>query len=434
MSDAGPVQGPPKVARKVATPPPQPPPPKATLATQAPPVEMTVQGQPVDMPPVQAAPVMPVFRFEVDTQFMSQPAPIPWVIRGWIAQGSMGMLYGPSGGGKTFVALDMALHIANGMEWMGCKSEVGHVAYLAGEGHYGLRGRMKVWYQQHNLPGSNRCHISGTNLPLDSAEGRDAAIAGILTLPEKPSVVIVDTLHSFMMGDENSSMDAGRMIRTCLKIREATGATVILVHHTGNADDAQHRARGSSAWKAAMDTEICVKGESGSAIVEIEQRKQKDAALGQTVVARLERHEIDGWLNADGEQESTLMLASTDEKLPLPQDLTDAKREWEAMWHAAGQEHMGSQEGEGWLPSLTTEAARNWYKASASTSTSLANKNARGERGNIKKLLEARMIRRVAALPGTIVCDDDWVAEMRLNREAEAKHKSEARRAKLGGE
>ncbi len=41
------------------------------------------------------------------------------LVKGLLDQGALSVLYGPSNVGKTFVALDLALHVATGLPWSG---------------------------------------------------------------------------------------------------------------------------------------------------------------------------------------------------------------------------------------------------------------------------------------------------------------------------
>ena len=102
------------------------------------------------------------------------------------------------------------------------------------------------------------------------------------------------------------------MLASCDKLRAEFGASVLYVHHTGVADDAKHRARGSSAWRGALETEISVKGPSkGGCTMTIEQVKNKDGSLSETIY--LERTEITlaGWTDEDGEAVTSLVLTPT---------------------------------------------------------------------------------------------------------------------------
>ena len=61
------------------------------------------------------------------------------------------MLYGPSGVGKSFIALAWAYAIAHGLPWLGRAVRPGSVIYVAGEGGGGLGPRLKTL--QTSAPG-----------------------------------------------------------------------------------------------------------------------------------------------------------------------------------------------------------------------------------------------------------------------------------------
>ena len=89
-------------------------------------------------------------------------------------------------------------------------------------------------------------------------------------------MIVIDTVARHMGGlDENSAKDTGALIATADKLKDDYGCVVLLVHHTGHAN--QDRARGSTAFKGALDTEILVKS-SGDHDVTVSCEKQKDGA------------------------------------------------------------------------------------------------------------------------------------------------------------
>jgi RecA-family ATPase len=57
--------------------------------------------------------------------------------------------------------------------------------------------------------------------------------------------------------DENFAKDMNTLIKNVDRLRHATGASVMLIHHTGQKGD---RERGSSALKAAADVFIKLSG------------------------------------------------------------------------------------------------------------------------------------------------------------------------------
>ncbi|WP_179379767.1 helicase RepA family protein [Jannaschia marina] len=197
------------------------------------------------------------------------------MVKGWLTKRGLSMLYGPSNAGKTFVALDIAMHIAAGKPWRGCKVNGGPVLYIAAEGGAGVKNRLAAFKRE-------RPDMAGapfTLLPVGlDLHGQGDAVAVCEIMPDAdPALVVVDTLaRSMGGGDENTAKDAAAFVKNCDLIREATGAHVLVVHHTGKDED--RGARGSSALRAAVDTEIHVSSEG-----EIICKKQRDMAIADTL-------------------------------------------------------------------------------------------------------------------------------------------------------
>lgn len=221
--------------------------------------------------------------------------PPRWLIRDWLPDNSTIMLFGPSGLGKSLVAIDMALSIACPMvlDWHGFASEDGPVVYLAGEGHDGITRRMMGWLLSNGLKAPKTFDelplvVSSYARDLD-AEGARAAIEHIKELGiSAPRLIVIDTIHRHMPGDENKAQDVHDFLTACETIRQEFSCSILYVHHTGVSQDAQGRARGSSAWKGAMDMEICLSSQVDG--FSVEQTKNKDGKL-QTPIC-FERKEV----------------------------------------------------------------------------------------------------------------------------------------------
>lgn len=283
--------------------------------------------------------------------FSAKPAPISWLIKGWLQAESLIMIHGPSGGGKTFVVLDMALHLASGRaNWCGLKVKPCPVVYLAGEGHHGLRGRVAAW-KHHHASGSLalgplNMWLSRDGLDLNTPAGLAKTRERIQSLNVKPGLIIVDTLHRFLLGDENSSQDTKTMLDACNVLQREFGASVILVHHTGVSEDAQHRARGSSSWRGALDIEISVVPGKDGGPLQLVQRKSKDAELSEPLAMRLQRTTIPGWVDDDGEAVSSAVAvhdpvanpAAAQQATRKPSRIDGQRKVWETAWLASGRE------------------------------------------------------------------------------------------------
>ena len=286
--------------------------------------------------------------------FSAQPAPISWLVKHWIQDQALVMVHGPSGGGKTFVTLDWMLHIASGKAtWFGHKVKAGNMVYLAGEGHHGLRSRIAAW-KHHNSVTSLNMWVSKSGVDLNTAEGYLKVLEAVRALKIKPSVITVDTLHRFMAGDENSAQDAKTMLDACAALMQEFGCTVILVHHTGVSEEAQHRARGSSAWRGALDIEISVIPAKGDKSIEIVQRKSKDAEMAAPVYVDLESVAIPGWFDEDGEAVSSAVVVKGEAPEGKSKGDSLGFSSFERAWFATGAEDRGG------APYLAKSAFFDW--------------------------------------------------------------------------
>lgn len=240
-------------------------------------------------------------------EFCAKPSPIRWLVKKWIQSDGLAMVFGDSGAGKTFVVLDWVLRMAAGIEnWAGLRVRPGGVVYLAGEGHHGLKARIAGWKKYYQAEHLNMW-ISGGACDLNTTEGLAHTVSEIRALEaQNIAVIVVDTLHRFLNGDENKAVDAKTMLDSCAVLQETFGCSVILVHHTGTAQDAKGRARGSSSWRGALDNQILVTA-SGDG-VKLEQVKQKDSELAPPIYLQRTPVNLPGWFDEDGQAISTIIL------------------------------------------------------------------------------------------------------------------------------
>lgn len=175
-----------------------------------------------------------------------------------IRQGTTGQIFGHSGAGKTFIALDMALNISTGKDWIGNKCKQGMVFYFVGEGWAGFKHRIKAWETANGTPDTKLFHYTQSVISFEGTELK--AAADELKLIElrtghKVALIVIDTLARHLDGDENNSHEISKFINKVDGLRSAfPGSSAIIVHHSGHGKD--NRARGSSALRAAMDFEI----------------------------------------------------------------------------------------------------------------------------------------------------------------------------------
>lgn len=189
-------------------------------------------------------------RFEVlsSAEFTSRPAP-SWIVKGVLPRAELVVLFGESGSGKSFIALDIAAAIDRGIAWRGRRVKQGRVVYICAEGAGGFRNRLVAYQHAHQCELGLGIIANAPNL-LQKDDALD-----ICRAIGKADVVIIDTFaQTTPGGNENAAEDMGKALAHCKGIHRATGALVVLVHHAGK--DLSRGARGWSGLKAAADAEL----------------------------------------------------------------------------------------------------------------------------------------------------------------------------------
>jgi hypothetical protein len=216
------------------------------------------------------------------------------LVKGLLLTGSLFVLYGESNSGKTFILVDLALTIAASLDWRGRRTRRGLVIYVAGEGAASVRARVTAWRIAHpqisaDLPFAIVPQAVDF-LDRPSIEQLIATIqAAEIQCGEKAALIVIDTFaRAIPGGNESDARDVGIAVMAADQIRVATGAAVAFVHHAGK--DPTKGARGSSALRAAADTEMFVEGLSGTRTITV--TKQRDLESGQSMAFNLVPVEI----------------------------------------------------------------------------------------------------------------------------------------------
>ena len=256
------------------------------------------------------------FEFVDVSDLVADIKPVNWVVRDYLERDSIALVYGPPGGGKSFLSVDLACSVATDTEWMGHKVHPGSVFYIAGEGHNGLARRFRAWEiaRAITIPKGALFKSAGAMQVLDEQSALEASetIAALVeSTGNMPSLVVIDTLaRNFGSGDENSTSDMSKFIQHVdTYIRSRFKCCVLLVHHSGHNAE---RARGSSALKAAVDAEYEIsKDDSGN--VRVRTTTMNDAEIPPDLLLKLKGIELDGVLDEDGAPVTSAVLDIADD-------------------------------------------------------------------------------------------------------------------------
>ena len=210
------------------------------------------------------------------TQLRSLPPP-EWLVDEILPASSFAFLYGPSGVGKSFVALDLALSIATGRPWHGHPVKQGPVLYVVTEGLWGFRSRLSAWEQHFEVSVAGGVHFTREAIQLVNDQRRVAS----RVIELQPTLIVFDTLAQVAEGlDENSSKDMGQVTAALRAIKlSSSNTTVLVVHHTGHQE--QGRLRGHSLLKASADWILGLRRARKPGELVLSREKARDAATGK---------------------------------------------------------------------------------------------------------------------------------------------------------
>ncbi|EKM5717269.1 helicase RepA family protein [Enterobacter cloacae] len=249
-----------------------------------------------------------------------------YTLKSYLPANSLSSIYGPSGSYKSFLAVSWACHVAAGMKWAGKSVSAGAVMYVVGEGGIGVPRRIKAWEKKHGVKLNNLYLVNRPVFPVRREEMQEMikAARDVKSKTGQPvRLIVIDTLaRCFGGNDENDARDMGAFIEGCDVIKRETGATLLVVHHSGK-DDTKG-ARGSSAFRAALDAEFNVRREGDGGAIILTCTKMKDSE--EPKQAAFDLRPIELFTDRDGELISSLVVQDLPREAREPDpELADIK-------------------------------------------------------------------------------------------------------------
>jgi len=200
--------------------------------------------------------------------------PIParqWLVDGLIPSGTVSLLGGDGGTGKSLVALQLAVAVATGGAWLGKPVTSGRAIYVSAEDDHD---------ELHRRLSDITCAEGVTladldNLTVRSLAGEDALLAaldrsgGVLHASalyheadtrirdESPALVVFDTLADLFPGNENDRAQARQFIGLMrgLAIRHEC-AVVLLAHPSLSGLNSGSGTSGSTGWNNSVRSRL----------------------------------------------------------------------------------------------------------------------------------------------------------------------------------
>jgi hypothetical protein len=198
---------------------------------------------------------------------LSKPLPpTDWLVEPLIANGNRVLVYGEWGSYKSWLLLDLALHLAAGKPWLDTfpVPRARRVIYLDEEmSPRELQRRIKLLALGAEIAeASNLQTASQVGFRFSRFGGHAPLLARLRASEIDPEVIIVESFRRVFEGNENSAEDVTAFWHAVAPVAKA-GKTVVLSHHMKKASPqyptaARDRASGSTDIMAGLDTAYAV--------------------------------------------------------------------------------------------------------------------------------------------------------------------------------
>lgn len=178
--------------------------------------------------------------------------PPEWLVDTVIPELGYSIIYGAPGTFKTFIALDLALSIATGIDWYEWAVKKGRVLYCMGEGSFDADKRIEAWrkYNDAEMPVHDFKLIEPAPLLRLNKDTVDFIETANQYGPW--DLVVIDTVGRTMPGINDSSAEGARLFSELVSaIRSELGAATLAITHSPKAEP--DKLLGSGAFEADAD-------------------------------------------------------------------------------------------------------------------------------------------------------------------------------------
>jgi hypothetical protein len=192
-----------------------------------------------------AGPDRPRLRaLDVEHMRTTEPPPVPWVVKPFVARGVVTMVVGREGTGKSLFALGLASGVGRGDAVAGFACEQGKVLVIDAE----------------NGEAEAHRRLSGLDVSRDTLSYYEADEFDLrehlpqleaLLVEHRPTVVVLDSMRSLTPGlEENDSGPTEKALAPLRGLSRRYDCAVLVLHHTGKATNTY---RGSTAIGGAVE-------------------------------------------------------------------------------------------------------------------------------------------------------------------------------------
>jgi hypothetical protein len=179
-----------------------------------------------------------------------EPDPPAWVWHGYLERGTVGLLHGDGGLGKSLIALGLAKAVTIGGAFLGRPTRPGNALILDAENP----GR-EIHRRLSSFafgPDERRLSYARVDESILGYPGSTEELLHGLIVELDASLVILDSLRGLWAGDEREAQEVRATFTALRRVAEACGCAFLVLHHDRKAGDYS----GSSDVNAVLDSRL----------------------------------------------------------------------------------------------------------------------------------------------------------------------------------
>lgn len=247
---------------------------------------------------------------------------VEWLLKDFLERGVIALLIGPYGTYKSALAIEACMRAAL----------AGEVVFILSPEGSGLQRRLQAWLDEFapfEDPARLKVYARERRLLISAPEEMELLTKWLAEIEaecgQPPSLIAIDTLSKASNHKENDNDEAKALIGQidrCLRHRTAKPATVLLVVHTGVAE--QGRARGAYALTADTDAAYVASFKNGT--VTMTRERFKDAPSLPPLYFTRKVREL-GYRDPEGNPVTSVVLVPASAPAKREQELTAKQTE-----------------------------------------------------------------------------------------------------------
>lgn len=186
-------------------------------------------------------------QLDVRHMMLTEPPAIEWIWEDYLARGTLNLLHGDAGLGKSMISLAIASHSTIGAPLLDRACTISDVAFIDAENaKQEIHRRIRTAYDR--VSNIDRLHYFRADEAILGQREQTAELFAWIKHTTNASLYILDSQRALWHGDEKEQAEVGRMLRYLARIAEALDICILSIHH----DTKAGAYSGSSDISAAL--------------------------------------------------------------------------------------------------------------------------------------------------------------------------------------